>query len=108
MTAQVIIRRTSVSDGARALKNSLNAKGMPTMLSDKQTYPRKYLIVNWGGTSQVAGAAGSRVLNKPEVVNVARNKLSTFNRLKQEGFRNLPDYWTKAPSEQERGKSIIL
>jgi hypothetical protein len=108
MTTQVIIRRTSVSDGARALKNSLNEKGMPTMLSDKQTYPRKYLIVNWGGTSQVAGAAGSMVLNKPEAVNVARNKLTTFDRLKAAGFGNLPDYWTKAPTAVERGKSIIL
>jgi hypothetical protein len=108
MTSQVIIRRTSVSDGARALKDSLNQKGMPTMLSDKQTYPRKYLIVNWGGTSQVAGAAGSKVLNKPEVVNVARNKLTTFTRLKAAGFPNLPDFWTKAPSDKERGKSIIL
>lgn len=108
MSTQIIIRRTSVSDGARALKDSLNTKGVSTRLSDKQVYPHKYLILNWGGTSEVIGGDGSVILNKPEVVNVARNKLTTFTRLRDAGFTNLPDFWTKPPSDKERGKSIIL
>jgi Glutathione synthase/Ribosomal protein S6 modification enzyme (glutaminyl transferase) len=109
MATKVIIRRTSVSDGARALKDSLNTALVPTKLSDKSTYTRPYLIVNWGGTSAVGGVGvGTKVLNNPEVVSVARNKLATFTKLREAGFTNLPDFWTIPPTDEQRGKSIIL
>lgn len=105
----IFIRRTSVSDGARALKDKLKANAVPTLLTNVTAVARRVLVLNWGSTAALtAQVANTRVLNKPNVVAVARNKLLTFNALKAAGFANIPDFWTTAPTAEQRAKSIIL
>jgi glutathione synthase/RimK-type ligase-like ATP-grasp enzyme len=104
----ILIRRTSVSDGARALKNKLNAIGVRTVLTDKTMFKGKYLIMQWGYTAAPKCGFGSRIMNLPTATSVARDKLATFNALKNREFGNLPDFWTEAPTDEQRGKSIIL
>lgn len=104
----VLIRRNTVSDGARALKNKLNALGIRTILTNKTTFQAKYVVLNWGRPEPGRYGHGSRILNLRMATDVARDKLLTFNRLKELGFANLPDYWTQPPDAQSRGKSIIL
>ena len=105
----ILIRRTSVSDGARALKDKLKTIAVPTMLTDITAVARRVLVLNWGSTAALAATvANVTVLNKPAAVAVARNKLLTFNALKAAGFTHIPDFWTTAPTAEQRGKSIIL
>lgn len=102
---QVIILRQRVSDGARALKDALNRAGVRTILTDKTQFKFPYTFVNWNtNTTRVNG----RLLNSGEQRSLATNKLSTFNWLKTAGFPNLPDYWTEPPTDEQRGKSIVL
>lgn len=103
---QVIILRQRVSDGARALKDALNRAGVRTILTDKTTFKRPYVFINWNHS-------GIRYdVDMPNMLNMFRrnavNKLEAFNRLKAEGFANLPDYWTEPPTDEQRGKSIVL
>lgn len=104
---RIIILRSRVSDGARALKDALNAAGIRTILTDKTQFTKPYLFINWNAPVAAAGARG-RMLNLSAQRQVACNKLHTFNTLKASGFANLPDYWTEAPTNEQRGKSIIL
>lgn len=102
---QVIILRSRVSDGARALKDALNRAGVRTILTDKTQFKFPYTFVNWNmNDARVNG----RLLNAPAARGPAINKLTAFNRLKAAGFPNLPDYWTEPPTDEQRGKSIVL
>lgn len=80
------------SASAKALVNSLR----PMALLKKQTTPvkgRKKLLLNWGHSGPQFSLNNVRVLNKPEAVNVASNKLTALTRMKEAGV-NVPEFTT--------------
>lgn len=107
----IIIRRIGVSEGARALKDALNAAGIRTILSDRGSFERpNRTIINWGAGHHggVVFNVRNKWLNKPEAINIARNKLSTFQQLEEVDVR-IPKWWNqKAEVEWARKDSIIL
>lgn len=100
----VLIRTSGPSNGAVALRNKLREAGVRAGITRDGRVRRTSYLINWGSTEQIAPGA----LNPVHAVGVARDKLRTFNKLREEGFTHVPDYWTDPPSESERGKSIIL
>lgn len=99
----VIIRRIGASDGARNLRTKLQSLGVRCLLSEDGRHRRRALIINWGST-----VPSSLCLNAPSAVAVARDKLLTFNALKESNVP-APTYWTdRATAEAERGESIVL
>src|SRR4249919_3350599 len=106
MTRTVIVRRSGPSNGARALVNSLRTAGVRVLLSDDGRYRQKSLIINWGSLDPIDSR--NKILNSPDAVGVARDKLRTFNTLKEKGFDAIPEFWTTKPDETARKKGIIL
>ena len=106
MIRTVVVRRSGPSNGARALMNSLRAAGLRVVLSDDGRYRQKSLIINWGSTEQIDSR--NKTINSPDVIRVARDKLLTFNTLKDKGFAHIPKFSTTQPSDSERQKDIIL
>lgn len=102
----VVIRRTRVSDGARALAAALQAAGVRAILSGRQHFRRSVLTINWGSRDLLQST--QPVLNPPDKLARARDKLQAF-----EAFRSanvtIPRYWTdRSQAEAERGEGIIL
>lgn len=108
----IIIRRIGVSDGARALKDALNAAGIRAVLSNRNSFERTgRIILNWGEHqgSGVTYSVQNKWLNNFEAVTIARNKLTTFERLRLAGDVNIPQFWTsREAAETDRSDAIIL
>ena len=108
----VIIRRIGVSDGARALKDALNAAGIRAVLSDRSGFIRGgRTILNWGQHQGdgVTYNVQNQWLNSFDSVRIARDKLATFQRLRTGGGVNIPQFWTdKDAADSDRGDAIIL
>lgn len=103
----IIIRKNGPSAGAVALKNALVAAGHTCVFSQKNAYTKKHLIINWGNVPDVQ-ANKSTVINRPDGLAVARNKLETFRALEAANV-SIPEYWTsKALASEERGRDIVL
>lgn len=102
----LFIRTCGPSNGAVALRDTLREQDVDVLISRRTRFRRAPTLLNWGCTAPTEGAG--RVLNPINAVELARNKLHTFNKLKEEGFEYIPDFWTSTPSQNERGKSIIL
>lgn len=108
----IIIRRIGVSDGARALKDALIAAGIRAVLSDRSSFERTgRIILNWGEHQNrgVVYNVQNKWLNKFDAVAIARDKLTTFERLRLAGDVNVPQFWTsREAAETDRGDAIIL
>lgn len=102
----VVVRRSGPSNGARALVNSLKEAGVRALLSDDGRYRQKCLIINWGSTDPID--TRNKSLNSPDAIRVARDKLATFNVLKEKGFEQIPKFSTAKPDDKARAKDIIL
>lgn len=102
----VLIHTSGPSNGAVALRNVLRERGLTAKISRRTTFRRRPYVINWGTTHGLNGAAD--LLNTNEAVTTARDKLLTFNKLKENGFENIPAFWTQPPADDERGKEIIL
>jgi glutathione synthase/RimK-type ligase-like ATP-grasp enzyme len=104
---RVVLRRTSVSEGARALADALKLAGVRAILSNRTRFRRPSLIVNWGSLLPVEQRVGD-TLNHPFTIAVARDKISTLSNLLAAEV-SVPKFWlNKETAEQERGESIIL
>lgn len=102
--AHVLIRppQNRASNGAQTLNREL---GNVSRLSRINPVPRQYrTLINWGNTSPVAERVGLRVLNKPEAIARAVDKVSCFRTLQEAGVR-VPEFSTVTP---ERGRAIWL
>lgn len=81
------------SRSARALSQKLNIP----IVNGRKTFKRGTTIISWGKTPT---AAKSRfplvILNKQDAVLIARNKLTTFQKLKSSGVSTVE--WTTDPS----------
>lgn len=102
----ILIRTCGPSNGAVALRNALRERDLPALVSRRTRFRQRAFILNWGCTAPAEGAGVC--LNTVDSILVARDKLATFNKLKEQGFTHVPDHWTDPPSESERGESIIL
>lgn len=101
------------SDSAKALAELLGAKRVK---AESSTYVPRHFdhILNWG-TSRVpnwmsrANARSVPMLNKPHNVNLAANKLSTFQRLSEAGV-SIPEFTTSigvAQSWLSSGATVV-
>ena len=82
----------SGSKSAREVVNSL----APTAIMKKQrtpVYGRTKVLLNWGHSSPAFSLSGVVVLNRPEAVSVASNKLLALRRLQEAGV-SVPDFTT--------------
>lgn len=78
------------SAGAKALANALNSRVLKRVGS---TYKRRDedLIINWGAVD--CPFVGARVANQPEAVKKASNKLTAFQKMKENNV-SIPDFYT--------------
>lgn len=65
-------------------------------------------IVNWGVHSPFRTGPGQVVLNKPEAVAIARDKLATFRKLKEHGVPHVEFFETQQEAEAGRGNKTIF
>lgn len=108
---QVIIRRTGkISDGARALRDAIRKAGYSAKVTTGDLAGRNSpsLIINWAARNAIVSAAGDVVLNSPDSIGVAQCKRATFNKLRENQFDHIPDFWTHPPTDEQRGKDIIV
>lgn len=85
------------SEGAQAMNAMF---GSDSKLSRLDPVPRQYhTVINWGNTSPLnTGGRDVRVLNKPEAIAGAVNKLLALGTLRDGGVR-VPDFSAHAPAE---------
>lgn len=87
------------SSGALALRRGL---GNDARVVRRDPIPRQYrTVINWGNSSPF-NAGQARVINPPDKVGLAVNKLSAF-RVWQEADVSIPEFRTTAPTV-ERGE----
>lgn len=79
------------SRGAKVLANALGCKVL-RKVGSKYRYKEGDLIINWGAVD--CPFNGPCVANQPAAVDVARNKLTCFNALKEADV-SIPPFWTK-------------
>lgn len=94
--ARIMVRPPSrPSEGAQAVNEML---GDDSRLSRRDPAPAQYrTIINWGNTATIrSGNANVRVINRPEAVAAAVNKLSALSTLRSGGVR-VPDFSTDKP-----------
>lgn len=91
--ANILVRPpTRPSDSARTIRQAL---GDVARISRIDPIPRQYrTVVNWGNPTSVSTRA--IVLNKPENINNAINKLTSLRLLQGAGVR-IPDFFTSPP-----------
>jgi len=82
------------SASVTALKKSLKVKAVRKEGSAFKGGSDK-TVLNWGSSNLPDSMEGSRIINRPECVKIASNKLSFFNRVGEFGV-NLPEYTTSA------------
>lgn len=93
--ARIFIRPpTRASEGAQTLNTSL---GELAKLSRRSPVPRQYrMVINWGNTSELEVYPPIQVLNRPEHVALAINKIAAFQKLRENGVR-VPEFTTIKP-----------
>lgn len=105
MTFRIYPYKTA-SRSARRLKEAL---GGNLMLKPNGTYRYRPgdKIINWGNSTvpQFAAAAGDNLLNKPEAVAIAANKLHTFRSLSEAGVPTVP--WTTNRDEASNWDGVV-
>ncbi len=94
--ARVMVRPPARgSEGAVTIRQLLEDKAL---LVKRDAVPKQYrVVINWGNSAPVQAAAGVRVLNKPEAIARAVNKLATFTKLREAGTVTIPNFTTEAP-----------
>lgn len=94
--ARILVRPpTRPSDGARTLRDAL---GDAARLSRRDPIPRQYrTVINWGNSTQPGGNLVGRMLNRPEAIRGAVNKLSAFRKLQEAGVP-VPEFSTEKPT----------
>lgn len=70
---------------------------------------RARFVINWGVHNEALRVrANQRVLNKPEAVAVARDKIATFRKLREANVPHVQFFTSKAEAERVRGNKTIL
>jgi glutathione synthase/RimK-type ligase-like ATP-grasp enzyme len=86
------------SESVRALKGAL--EGLIIKLEGSKYRPKSTdVIINWGNSRRAEwmnNLNGARLLNNPEAVALAADKLRTFERLQEQDVQTVP--WTTSPA----------
>lgn len=88
---KLFIRQYTLSESIKLLKESLRSEGIfcKTIKNRGSRYrynPTDHLVLNYGCSAPI----DHPVLNKPEAIHLASNKLLTFKHLRDSGYENLP------------------
>jgi glutathione synthase/RimK-type ligase-like ATP-grasp enzyme len=85
MSKVKVLPYTRGSKSAKAIVQSLN----PRAILKKETTPLKgkKTLINWGKSSIQFSTVGATILNKPEAVRIASNKLSALTVMKDAGIK---------------------
>lgn len=104
------------SKSAQSLCKALGIRRIKQIGSRYKGKPNR-LIINWGSSNLPEQTKGSQVLNNPEYISLASNKLSFFQKMKEwneeneDKVRILPFYLSKeevvASKEYEEGKAFF-
>ena len=97
MTYILVYRGTRVSDSARALKEAIPRARINSRGKAGREVRRGKLMINWGTSKYLR--AYIPVLNQEVAVEIASNKLLTFQSLLDAGVR-IPKFWTTAPDRK--------
>lgn len=89
----------SGSEGAKALTQALNIKRIKREKSKFRGGPGK-VVINWGSATLPDQVAACEVLNKPQAVNNACDKLKSFELFKKAGV-SIPPFFTKKEEADE-------
>lgn len=81
------------SASVRLLRSSLPGSRIVRVDSSTYTPKKKHLIVNWGNSSKFYFNPTGKVLNPPEAVAKASNKLTAFEAFKEFGL-SIPEFTT--------------
>lgn len=94
--ARIMVRPpTRASGGAQALNGML---GENSKLSRRDPVPRQYrVVVNWGNSTPLSYNGEVEVLNSPNAIAKASNKLHALTALRDAGVR-VPEFTTTAPT----------
>jgi len=84
------------SQGARLLARALGIRFIKKIRS-RFPWGRNQTVLNWG-TGKIPDRSNSRIINSPDSVAIARNKLSTFRELRRLGRVRIPEF-TTCPQE---------
>ena len=81
----------AASSSAKALAQELGAKRIK-LVNSRYRPKIEHTIINWGNSHRAPwGFRGTNLLNPPDNVSIASNKLSTFKRLKETGI-SIPEF----------------
>ena len=95
MTFKII--RNRASNGAKTLANALGCKRNKLGAWPPTLYSNDRIIINWGCSKPLPAslfASGRALLNKPEAVAKAADKLKTFKTLKEHNDIKIPTFYT--------------
>ena len=96
--SNIIVRTSGPSNGARALVNKLRELGQRAFTSTRLSgFRRSSVVVNWGSTLPLSALT---VVNRPEAVALAVDKLDTFNTLLKRGV-SIPQFSTSLEAERQ-------
>lgn len=97
------------SPTSKLIRDTLN-ETIPTkrLRLDNSTWTGKKndLLINWGSSAPIASNTQALVLNKPQAVSLAANKIHTFNKLEDAGVPTVP--YVVLSSEQLLDERISL
>jgi hypothetical protein len=84
------------SRGAKSLATALGGKVLKLEGSTWQPHPED-VVINWGNTKPIQGPArlAQRILNDPESIKTASNKLNFFDMMHTAASDLIPQYWSK-------------
>ena len=82
------------SQSARNLSDALDARVLKLEGSTFRPKPED-VVINWGQANRPENLAGKRIINAPELIRNASNKLSFFETLGAKDPEAIPAYWTR-------------
>jgi carbamoylphosphate synthase large subunit len=89
---RTLVVRNRQSNSARALATAL-ATNVNALRQGVRSLPRYDVLLNWGcSTMPIAPTDTQKVLNKPEAVAAAKDKLVSFKKFREHNVR-CPDFW---------------
>lgn len=96
--ARILVRPPErPSSGAQKMNQIL---GEDSILSRRSPVPRQFrTVVNWGNSSPLVGNHVNRIINRPEAIAVAVNKLSALSAMQAAGVR-VPAFSTGKPADR--------
>lgn len=95
--------------GSQSARNLSDALGARVLKLEGSTFQarRDDVIINWGNTDRPDNLRGVRVINPPELIRNASNKLSFFQTLGEKDPDVVPAFWTNRGDIPEEAYPIV-